>query len=372
MPNNSRTVTGTQYLIATSIFATSNQMRCPVTYGEVFDLLRTMEFTAHATRTGAVLPPPRFARLPHGKRVLVYKPDHRAMGVEMTYIEQAQLKRRLRDHYGIQIEDFAVPPFIEWVDPADPQNPVPIPDNPPTFSKFGDEPVTVVSSHPISGVRPATSADLCWGDGRSWTSLCCDSHVKEATVWKHVCHVGKLRHQGCGLQRQLAHIAWVFSNMAQDADREPLRIESEDTRAITAENEMRVSERTDARGAGKRVVGNGAPVGCRRWGENEDTLVHDDLVRSMVQRSSSHLPAPPALKAWARAIRLNREQCEVFDSLFTVITHEDHIRTTYADFAPGTRDGGCVYMYKVTHDKLRDNIEPARQNECIAPVESYL
>ncbi|RDX43309.1 hypothetical protein OH76DRAFT_1488001 [Lentinus brumalis] len=138
MPNNSRTVTGTQYLIAASIFATSNRARCPVTYGELFDMLRTVEFRAHATRPGAVCPPPRFARRPQGKRVLVYKPVHRAMDDEMTYLEQAQMKRRLRGRYGMKIDDFVVPPFIEWVEPADQQNPVPIPDNPPTVTNRFD------------------------------------------------------------------------------------------------------------------------------------------------------------------------------------------------------------------------------------------
>ncbi|RDX46400.1 hypothetical protein OH76DRAFT_1485475 [Lentinus brumalis] len=60
------------------------------------------------------------------------------MDDEMTYIEQAQLKRRLRACYRLKIDDFVVMPFIKWVDPANPQNLVPIPDNLPVLTSSFD------------------------------------------------------------------------------------------------------------------------------------------------------------------------------------------------------------------------------------------
>ncbi|KAI0689799.1 hypothetical protein C8T65DRAFT_746022 [Cerioporus squamosus] len=129
MANFKQTVTGKQWLIATSVFATTNKNRFSITYGEFLDMLEGMEFTPHPRWRGAVRPPQRYQRLPQGNSVLSNRPLH----TKMSYRVQAEMKRQLRDRYGMKLAHFFVDPPIDWEHPADPNNPVPIPPSQPRF-----------------------------------------------------------------------------------------------------------------------------------------------------------------------------------------------------------------------------------------------
>ncbi|KAI0681666.1 hypothetical protein C8T65DRAFT_751418 [Cerioporus squamosus] len=133
MTNYQQKVTGKQWLIATSVFATTNKNRSHITYGEFLDMLEGMKFTPHERRPGTVRPPQRFGRLPQGRTVLVYNPHNRPLDRKMSYTAQRDMKRQLRDRYRMKLADFFVEPHVEWEHPADPNNPVPIPPSLPKF-----------------------------------------------------------------------------------------------------------------------------------------------------------------------------------------------------------------------------------------------
>ncbi|RDX47944.1 hypothetical protein OH76DRAFT_1419360 [Lentinus brumalis] len=132
MVNNSRAVTGSQFVVAMSIFASKNEDRFGVTLDELLSMLHAIEFVDHPTIAGAVCPPRRFQNGPQGTDVLLYNPHNKPLGAKMTFKAQAEMKRELRTRYDLKLTDFIPRRVNEWEGPGDPQNPEPIPWDGPT------------------------------------------------------------------------------------------------------------------------------------------------------------------------------------------------------------------------------------------------
>ncbi|RDX44103.1 hypothetical protein OH76DRAFT_1487321 [Lentinus brumalis] len=124
-------VTGAQWWIASSIFASNNTDRIRFTYGEFLEVMVAMKFRPHDTLPGVLRP--RKGRC--ATTMLEYNPLNLAMDRKMSYRRQKEVKRQLRKRYGIQLSDFVVMRPMEWEDPADLHAPVPLED-PGTLPQF--------------------------------------------------------------------------------------------------------------------------------------------------------------------------------------------------------------------------------------------
>ncbi|RDX49596.1 hypothetical protein OH76DRAFT_1482970 [Lentinus brumalis] len=114
--------------VAASVYATSEEERVGITYGEFLNMMEAAGFRQHEALAGTLRPPQRFKHLPNGDQLLVFNPCGRSLNAEMLDTMQVKLQTRLREQYGLELEDFEVERKHTWEDPADPNDPVPIPD----------------------------------------------------------------------------------------------------------------------------------------------------------------------------------------------------------------------------------------------------
>ncbi|RDX46211.1 hypothetical protein OH76DRAFT_1485643 [Lentinus brumalis] len=125
--NNLR-IAASSWLLVASVYATSDDDRVDITYGQYLNIMQAAGFRQHEAFVGTLRPPQRFKHLPNGEQLLIFNPCGRSLGCEMLKTMQAKLQSLMRELYGLELEDFSVVRKQTWEDPADPNDPVPIVD----------------------------------------------------------------------------------------------------------------------------------------------------------------------------------------------------------------------------------------------------
>ncbi|TFK85197.1 hypothetical protein K466DRAFT_601374 [Polyporus arcularius HHB13444] len=128
-------LTWQQWLVVASVYATSDEDREEITYGQYLNVMEAAGFKQHETLTGTLRPPLRFKHLPNGCELLTFNPCGRSLNCEMLNTMQVKLQTRMRELYGLELDDFSVARKETWEDPADPSDPVPIADQAQFYDK---------------------------------------------------------------------------------------------------------------------------------------------------------------------------------------------------------------------------------------------
>ncbi|KAI0710288.1 hypothetical protein C8T65DRAFT_739739 [Cerioporus squamosus] len=128
MTNSKYTVTWRQWVIAASVFATSDADRCWFTYQDFVTVMEAVGFRPHDNQPGTLCPPNRFKAMPNGAQNLCYNACNRPLECQMTPARQDEMQAALRKCYGLELANFTFERNDVWENPADPNVPIPIPD----------------------------------------------------------------------------------------------------------------------------------------------------------------------------------------------------------------------------------------------------